>query len=180
MNQIWTEHRVTRAPDHVKKAGRPPVLRAVCAGMDIHGKVKIQQNIALLKGRFSRARAIKTHIADLPVDLQHLLTEEFEREIMDFRAKLESEYAEIKRKSDDLADLNRQQSVQVVSLRVALKDAGAKIAEQAGRIAQLKNEISADRNVLLKAEQRIRRVRQELTKVEHRLDDPFPESGGGA
>ncbi len=179
MNQIRAKLAVTGIAGRLKNTGKHSALRSVCAGIDIQGMSKIQQNVALLKWRSSHGRAIKTHIADLPVDLQHLLTEEFEREIMAFRAKLESEYAEIKRESNELADFNGQQSALIESLTVTLKDAGAKIAEQAGLIARLENEISAERNALLKAEPRIRDTRQELTKVEHRLDGPFPESGGG-
>jgi len=148
MNQIRAKHTVTGIGGRLKNAGKLPVLRAVCSGMDIHGNGMIQQNIALLQGRYSRARAIKTHIADLPVDLQRLLTEEFEREIMAFRAKLESDYAEIKRESNELAGLNEQQSAMLEFLRVDLKEAYAKIAEQARRIVQLENEISAERNAL--------------------------------
>jgi chromosome segregation ATPase len=125
---------------------------------------KIQQNIAPVNGSYSHARAIKTHIADLPAGLQHLVAEEFEREVAAFRAKLEFEYSEIKRVRDELADLNEQQSAQIDSLTVALKGAGAKIAEQAMWIAGLENEISAWRGALAKAEQRIRDARQELTK----------------
>ena len=105
MNKIRTEHKVTRIADSLKKAGESPVLLAVCAGRDIHGSGKVQQNIAPSKGRYSHARAIKTHIADLPVDLQHLLAEEFEREVMAFRATLESEYLEIKRDRDARQEL---------------------------------------------------------------------------
>ncbi len=180
MNRIWAKHSITAVADRLKKAGRPPVLRAVCAGMDIQRMGKIQQNIAPLKGRYSHARATKARIADLPADLQHLLSEEFERELMAFRAKLESEYAEIKRDRDELADLNERQSAQIESLMMALDGAGAKITEQARRIEQLRNEIAAERESRGRIEQRIRDARQELTKVEHRLEDPCPESGGGA
>jgi chromosome segregation ATPase len=178
MNQIRAKHTVTGIAGHLKNAGKRPALRAVCAGMDIQGISVTQQNIAL-KERFSHARAIKTHIADLPVDLQHLLAEEFEREVVAFRAKLESEYAEIKRGSNELANQNEQLFALLESLTLTLDNAEIEATEFAMRMAGLKNEIAAER-ARAKAGQRIREARQELIRVEHRLDGPFAESGGGA
>ena len=108
-----------------------------------------------MKRRAGHARAIKTHISDLPVDLQHLLTEEFEREIMAFRAKLESEYAEIKRDRDELANQNEQLCALLESLTLTLNDAEIEATEFAMRIARLKNEIVAERS-LAKAGQQMR------------------------
>jgi chromosome segregation ATPase len=148
--------------------------------MDIKGMGQIQQDAAPLKECCSHARTIKTHIADLPADLQHLVAEEFERGVVAFRAKLESEYSEIKRDRDQLANLNEQLFALLDSLSLALDNTEIEATEFAMRIARLKNEISVQR-ARTKAGQRIRSARQELTKVEHRLeDDPFPESGGGA
>jgi hypothetical protein len=50
-------------------------------------------------------------------------------------------------------------------LKTALKDASAKIAEQAGLIGQLESEMLAERDAHVKTEQRIRDARQALTKV---------------
>jgi chromosome segregation ATPase len=126
-------------------------------------------------------KAAKTHVLDLPADLQNLLSEDFERGMIDLRAKLESDYLEAKKDRDELAELIKAQSVRMMSLEAALNSAVAKLEEQARRIEQLKNEIAAEQGSREKIEQRIRNARQELTKVEHRLeDDPFPESGGGA
>jgi len=146
---------VTRTADHQKKAGRQPVLRAVCTGMDIPGTGQIQQNVASLKGSYSHARAIKTHIADLPADLQHLVAEEFERGVMAFRAKLESEYSEIKRDRDELANQNEQLFALLKSLSLTLDGAEIEATEFAMRIARLKNEIAAER-ARAKAGQRMR------------------------
>jgi chromosome segregation ATPase len=133
----------------------------------------------LLKGG-SEAGTIKTHIADLPSDVQNLLAEEFERKVIAMREKLESEYAEIRRERNELADLNGQQAAKIEFLTVALLDARAKITERTGVIAMLKNEIAVGQESLAKAEQRIMDARQGLVQVEHKLDDPFPESSGGA
>lgn len=119
MNQIRAKLTVTGIAGRLKNAGKHPALRSVCAGMDVQGMSKIQQGILSLNGRAGHARAIKTHIADLPADLQHLLTEEFEREVMAFRAKLQSEYAEIKRDRDELAKQNEQLFALLESLTLA-------------------------------------------------------------
>jgi chromosome segregation ATPase len=179
MKQIRAKHSVTAIADRLKKAGKHPDLRAVCAQPDFQRVEMNRQNISALKWG-SQARAIKTHVADLPSDVQNLLAEEFEQRVIALREKLESEYAEIKRGRNELAVLNERQSARIESLKARLKDASVKIAEQAGLIAQLKNEIAVGREALAKAEQRMRDARQGLTKVEHKLDDPFPESSGGA
>ena len=179
MKQIRAKHSVTAIADRLKRAGKQPALRAVCAQADFQRVELNQQNISALKWG-SPARAIKTHVADLPSDVQNLLAEEFEQRVIAFREKLESEYAEIKRGRNELAVLNERQSARIESLKATIKDASAKITEQAGLIAQLKNELAVGREALTKAEQRIRDARQGLTKVEHKLDDPFPESSGGA
>jgi chromosome segregation ATPase len=147
--------------------------------MDIPAMGQIQQNVASLKGSYSHARAIKTHIADLPADVQHLVAEEFEQAVIAFRAKLESEYSEIKKDRDELANQNEQLFDLLDSLSVALDNAEIEATEFAMRIARLKDEISAQR-ARAKAGQRIRSARQEPAKVGHRLEDPFPESDGGA
>ncbi len=116
---------------------------------------KMQQSSLSLKEGAGHARAIKTHIADLPADLQHLLTEEFEREVMAFRAKLQSEYAEIKKDRDELANRNEQLCALLESLTLTLNDAEIEATEFAMRIARLKNEINAER-ALAKAGQQMR------------------------
>ena len=55
----------------------------------------------------------------LPSNVQKLLAEEFEQKVIAFREKLESEYAEIKRERNELADLNAQQSTKIEFLTVA-------------------------------------------------------------
>jgi chromosome segregation ATPase len=179
MNQIRAKHSVTAIADRLKKAGKHPTLRAVRAEADLQRNEIHQQNISSLKWG-GQARAIKTHVADLPSEVRNLLAEEFEQKVIALRQKLESEYAEIKRGRNELAVLNERQFARIEALKATLKDASAKIAEQAGLIAQLKNEIAVGREALAKAEQRIIDARQGLTRVEHTLDDPFPESSGGA
>jgi len=145
MNQIRAKLTVTGIAGRLKNGGKHPTLRPVCAGMDVQGMSKIQHSILSLKEGTGHARAIKTHIADLPADLQHLLTEEFEREVMAFRAKLQSEYAEIKRDRDELANQNEQLCALLKSLTLTLNDAEIEATEFAMRIARLKNEIAAER-----------------------------------
>jgi chromosome segregation ATPase len=149
------------AVDRVKNAGRSPVLRLVCSLTDDR-------------------KGAKTHVMDLPADLQRLLAEDFEQGMIDLHAKLESDYYEAKRDRDKLAGLIERQSARIESLEAALNAAGAKVEEQARRIEQLKNEIAAEQKSREKMAERIRDTRLELTKVEHRLEDPFPESSGGA
>jgi methyl-accepting chemotaxis protein len=179
MNQIRAKHSVTVIADRLKKAGKSSVPQGIRDQMDFQGRSN-QQHISLVKGGRRYAQAIKTHVADLPLKVQNLLAEEFEREVIAFREKLESEYAEIKRDKNQLAVLNEQQSVRIDNLTEALKNASATMNEQARRISQLKNEIVAERDAHARTEQRIRNAMQELTRVEHTLDDSFPESSGGA
>lgn len=179
MNQIGTNHRVTSIGNRLKKAGKPPVPGTDFTGMDTQKTAVVQRRLSL-KARQSEARAVKTHIADLPPYLQRLLAEEFERGIIDLHAKFESDYARVKSDRDELSKLKEGQSARIESLTAALEEVGAKVDEQVRRIEQLKSEIASEREYRERVEQRIRDARMELTKVEHRLDEPFPESGGGA
>ena len=170
MKQIRAKHTVTAIADRLKRAEKLPALRAVCAQADFRKTEMNQQNISSLKWG-SQARTIKTHIADLPSDMQNLLAEEFEQRVIALREKLESEYAEIKRDRNELAVLKERQSAEIESLKSALKYASAKIefltvalinarakmAERAGLIGQLKNEIAVGHEPQTKTEQRIRR-----------------------
>ena len=118
MNQIRAKHSVTAIADRLKKAEKHPTLRAVCAQADFQRTEMNQQNISSLKWG-SQARAIKTHVADLPSDVQNLLAEEFEQRVIALRQKLESEYAEIKRERNELAVLNERQSPEIESLKAS-------------------------------------------------------------
>ena len=180
MKQIRNEHRVTRTADHLKKAGGSPALRAVCAQMDIQMTSGNHPDTESSKQGQALVRAMKTHVAYLAPDLQHVLAEEFEREVIAFRKKLEAKYADVKRCRDELANLNERRFAEIESLRAALEEVGAKVGKQARLIEHLKKEIVAERESRGQIEQRIRDARRDLTKVEHRLDDPLPESGGGA
>jgi len=93
---------------------------------------------------------------------------------------IESDYAGIRDERDRLAVLNKEQTAEIESLQAALRAASERISQQAGLIARLRNELSERHDALEKAEQRIRDARKSLTNVEHKLDDPFPESSGGA
>lgn len=154
MDQIRTEHIVTRTADSVKKAGRPPVLRAVCSEMDTQRMAVVQRPPAL-KARCSHTRVVKTHIADTPSALQDLLAEDFERGIIALRTRLESEYAEIKRDRDELANQNEQLFALLESLTLVLDNAEIEATEFAMRMARLKNQIAAER-ARTKAGQRMR------------------------
>ncbi len=179
MNQIRAKHSVAAIADRLGKTGKSPVPQTILTGTDSRGRGN-QQHISSLMGGRRRAQAIKTHVADLPVQVQKLLAEEFEREVIAFREKLESEYSEAKRDKNQLAALNEKQSDAIDNLTAALKDASTKISEQARRIAQLNHEIAAERDAHARTELRIRDAMQELVRVEHTLDDSFPESSGGA
>jgi hypothetical protein len=152
MNQIRAKRTVSGIAGGLKNAGKRPALHAFCAGIDVQG---MSQSISSLKMDDSRARDIKTHIADTPPALQYLLAEDFERGVIALRTKLESEYAEIKRDRDDLANQNEQLFVFLDSLTLALDNAEIEATEFAMRIARLKNEIAAER-ARAKAGQRMR------------------------
>jgi hypothetical protein len=154
MNQIPTEHIVMRSAHRVKEAGGPLVLRAVCSGMDTQKMAEVQGRPAS-KGRHGRARVVKTHIADAPSALQHLLGEDFERGVIALRTRLESEYAEIKRDRDELANQNEELLALLESLSLTLDNAEIEATEYAMRIARIKNEIAAER-ARAKAGQRMR------------------------
>ena len=146
MNQIPTEHIVTRTAHRVKEAGRPLALRAVCSGMDTQEMAEVQvQGHSALKGRHSHARVVKTHIADTPSALQHLLGEDFERGVIALRTRLESEYAEIKRDRDELAKQNAQLFALLESVSLTLDGFEIEATEFAMRMARLKDEIAAER-----------------------------------
>ena len=145
MNQIRAKRTVPGIAGRLKNGGKHPALRPVCAGMDDQGMSKIKQSSLSLKEGTGHARAIKTHIADLPADLQRLLTEEFEREVMAFRSKLQLEYAEIKRDRDELAKQNAQLFALLESVSLTLDGFEIEATEFAMRMARLKDEIAAER-----------------------------------
>jgi len=179
MNQIRAKHSVTSIADRLKKAGKSAVPQGRRGQVDFQGRGN-QQHISLVKGGWRHAQAIKTHVADLPLKVQNLLAEEFEREVIAFCEKLELDYSEILRDKNQLAALNEQQSARIEDLTATLRDASVKITEQARKISQLTNELTAERDANVRTGQRIRNAMQELTRVEHTLDDSFPESSGGA
>ena len=154
MNQIRAKHTVTGIAGGLKNAGKRPALRAVCAGMDTQKMAEVQIH-PVLRGRHSHTRVVKTHIADAPAALQDLLAEDFERGVIALRTRLESEYAEIKRDRDELANQNEQLFALLESLTLTLNDAEIEATEFAMRIARLKNEIAAER-ALAKAGQQMR------------------------
>jgi chromosome segregation ATPase len=163
----------------LKRVGGSPAAGTDGSETDTRKMAVVERRLSL-KNRQSHTRAAKTHIADLPPYLQRLLAEEFERGIIGLHEKFEAEYSRVKRDRDKLANLNEGQSARIQSLTAALEEVGARVHEQDRRIEQLKDEIAAERESREKMEQRIRDARKELTKVELQLDEPFPESGGGA
>jgi hypothetical protein len=154
MNQIRAKHTVTGIAGDLKNAGKRPALRAVCAGMDTQKMAEVQRHLAL-KDLHSHTRVVKTHIADAPAALQDLLAEDFERGVIALRTRLESEYAEIKRDRDELANQNEQLFALLESLTLTLDNAEIEATEFAMRIARLKNRIAAER-ARAKAGQRMR------------------------
>jgi len=154
MNQIRAKHTVTGIAGCLKNAGKRPALRAVCAGMDTQKMAEVQIH-PVLRGRHSHARVVKTHIADAPAALQDLLAEDFERGVIALRTRLESEYAEIKRDRDALANQNEQLFALLESLTLALDNAEIEATEFAMRMARVKDEIAAERD-RAKAGQRMR------------------------
>jgi len=154
MNQIRAKHTVTGIAGGLKNAGKRPALRAVCAGMDNQKMAEVQRHLAL-KDFHSHTLVVKTHIADAPAALQDLLAEDFERGLIALRTRLESEYAEIKRDRDELANQNEQLFALLESLTLTLDNAEIEATEFAMRIARLKNRIAAER-ARAKAGQRMR------------------------
>jgi DNA-binding GntR family transcriptional regulator len=154
MNQIRAKHTVNGIAGHLKNAGKRPALRAVCAGVDTQKMAEVQRHLALQDLR-SHTQVVKTHIADAPAALQDLLAEDFEQGVIALRTRLESEYAEIKRDRDELANQNEQLFTLLESLTLTLDNAEIEATEFAMRIARLKNTISAER-ARAKAGQRMR------------------------
>jgi peptidoglycan hydrolase CwlO-like protein len=106
-----------------------------------------------LKCEQLHADSIRTHIADIPPNVQNLLADEFERKVITLRAKLEAKYAEIKKDKNRLAALNREQSAEIDHLRTALEEASSKAVEQNRRISLLESEIASERDSHEGAEQ---------------------------
>jgi uncharacterized coiled-coil protein SlyX len=171
---------VAAVADRMVWTGRLPTLEAICEELNVRNTDKVGQYFALWRTGHGHNQSEKTHIADLPPELQHLLAEAFERRVASLTAKLNAESAEIQIDRDRLVKINEQQAAQITALMRALGDAEAKIANQEKRIAGLRKEIAAERDAHVKTEQRIRDAMQELTRVEHTLESPFPETSGGA
>ena len=123
-----------------------PSLVVACASLNPTGAQKLK-SVRRLED------SVKTHIADIPPNVQNLLADEFERKVVSFRAKLEAKYAEIKRDKSRLIVLNGRQSAEIDHLRTTLEEASAKVVEQSMRIARLESEIAAERVPHERAEQ---------------------------
>lgn len=188
MNQIKTRSNpvdisfndVAAAADRMVWTGKVPTLGAICDELKARNVDKARQYFELWRAGYSRNRPEKTHIADLPPELQHLMAEAFERGVTGLRTKLNAECSKLRVERDRLKKVIEQQSEDIKALTLALADAEAKIGEQARQITRLKNEIDAGRGAHARTEQRIHDAMRELMKVEHTLDDSFPESAGGA
>jgi hypothetical protein len=172
--------KVAEAAERILRAGRRPTLNAICKELNFWSVDKVRQYVALWKAGYSPMRTDKTHILDLPSDLQRLLADDFERRVVALRTKLKAECYEIRVDRDRLVIVNEQRASQIETLNSALMDAEAKLEKQARQVARLENELASERNIRIQMEQRIRDARQELTNMEHRLENPLQESGGGA
>ena len=171
---------VAAVADRMVWTGRLPTLSAICEELNVRSTGKVGQYFAMWKAAHSHNQSDKTHIADLPSELQHLLAEAFEKRVAALTAKLNAESAEIQVDRDRLVKINEQQAARIQALMLALGDAEVKIADRDRRISSLKKEIAAERDAHVRTEQRIRDAMQELTRVEHTLEDFSPESSGGA
>ena len=115
----------------------------------------------------------KTHIADLSSELQHLMSEAFERRVIALKAKLRAECDEIRVDRDRLITVNERQAARIDALSAELGYAQTRIDEQARRIAMLKNEIASERNLRTKIEQQTRNARQHNNNVNTNLKNSF-------
>lgn len=173
--------KVAEVAERILRAGRRPSLSAICKELNTQSVNEVRQHLALWKAVHIYIRTDKTHIRDLPSDLQRLLADDFERRVVALKAKLRLECAEIRVDRDRLAAINEQRASQIEILNSALLDAEAKLdKQQAKRVARLENELASERAIRIQMEQRIKDARQELTNMERRLEDPPPELGGGA
>ena len=141
---------VAAVADRMVWTGRPPTVSAICEELSTRSIDRVCQCFSLWEAEHNPAGAEKTHIADMPSELQHLLADAFERRVTALRAKLKAECAEIRADRDRLAKVNEQKDTQIMALTLALGDAEVKIADQARRISRLKKEIAIGRDPLAK------------------------------
>jgi len=135
--------------------GKPPTVSAICEQLNTGCTDRVRQCFTLWKAGYNHIHAQKTHIADLPSELQHLLAEAFERRVSALKAKLEAECATIRIERDRLLKMNEQKNAQIEALMLALGDAEVKIADQSRRISRLRKEIAERCDASGKAEQKI-------------------------
>ncbi|MDR3556815.1 MAG: hypothetical protein P4L55_18840 [Syntrophobacteraceae bacterium] len=131
---------------HIRGAEIRPSLVVACATMHPTGA-------GMLKSEQIHGDSIRTHIADIPPNVQNLLADEFERKVITLRAKLETKYAAIKKEKNKVAALNREQSAEIDHLRTTLEEASSKVVEQSRQIARLESEIASERHNLERSEQ---------------------------
>jgi hypothetical protein len=146
---------VAAIADRMVWTGKLPTLSAICRELKVRNVDKARQYFELWRAGYSRNWPEKTHIADLPPELQHLMAEAFERGVTGLRTKLNAECAKLRVERDRLKKVVEQQSADIKALTVALGDAEAKIGEQARQITRLKNEIDGQRDAHTRTEQRI-------------------------
>ncbi|MDR3556308.1 MAG: hypothetical protein P4L55_16260 [Syntrophobacteraceae bacterium] len=130
-----------------------------------------------LKSQGRHVDLVRTHIADIPPNVQNLLADEFERKVITLHtlhAKLEAKYAEVNKDKKRLTALNRRQSVQIDNLKTALEETCSRVVEQSRRIARLENEIASERDSHQRGEKANSECADESAKVWHKLDDCHP------
>jgi hypothetical protein len=116
--------------DNILRAGRLPTLNAICEALGMRDIEKVRQYFTLWKAGHGHTRTEKTHIADLPLELQYLLAEAFERRVIALTAKLNAQFSEIQVDRDRLLKINEEQAAQIQALMLALGEAETRIADQ--------------------------------------------------
>lgn len=145
---------VAAVADRMVWTGKVPTVNAICEDLNTDRIDRVRQCFALWKAGYNHIQARKTHIADLPPELQHMLNESFESQISALKARLEAECEELRRERDRLAKINEQKDAQIMALTLALGDAEVKIADQVRRISRLKNEAAGECGARAKTEER--------------------------
>jgi len=162
---------VAAVADLMVWTGRLPTVSAICEELGARSIDRVRQCFELWKAGYNHIHAEKTHIADLPSELQHLLSDAFEQRAAASKAKLDAELAEIQAQRDRLLIVAEQHAAQIRQLNAALMDAVSKVDEQAKRIAMLENAIASGRDIRTKLEPRSKDASRNLTGVEQRLED---------
>lgn len=145
---------VTAVADRMVWTGRLPTVDSISEELNTGNIDRVRQCLTLWKLRHNPGEVKKTHITDFPPEVQHYLTEAFEKRVAELETRLKGQFSKALAQRDMLVKVNERQAAQIDALVRALADAEVKVADQDKRISGLRKQINFQQQALVKAKRR--------------------------